>query len=54
MLSRFVFGFLGVILLVAFLAPVIIKIKAIPLGIVMLIGLAPALIDAIQSVRGKE
>jgi hypothetical protein len=54
MLSRFVFGLLGVILLAAFLAPVIIKIKAIPLGVVMLIGLAPAVVDMVQSIRGKE
>jgi hypothetical protein len=52
MLSKTLFGILGVVLLVAFVAPVFFKIREIALGLVILLGVLPALVDTIQSIRG--
>lgn len=54
MLSKLVFGVIGIALMVAFLAPIVFKLKEISLAIVVVAGLALALIDMVQSLRSRD
>ena len=44
----------AVILVVGFLAPVVLKLKDVPLGVVISIGIALMLVDLLQSLKSKE
>ncbi len=44
----------AVILVVGFLAPVVLKLKDVPLGVVISIGIAMMLVDLLQSLKSKE
>ena len=47
-------GVVGVALLVIYIAPVVLKLKDIPLWVVALLGIAMMLVDLLQSLRSKE
>ncbi len=47
-------GIVAVVLMVAFLSPVVFKLKDVALGVVILIGLVMMLIDLWQSLQSKE
>lgn len=47
-------GIVAVVLFIAFLTPLVIKLKEVPLGVVILIGLVMMLIDLKQSLKSKE
>jgi hypothetical protein len=47
-------GIVAVALFIAYLAPLVIKLKAVSLGVVILIALAMMLIDLVQSLKSKE
>lgn len=47
-------GLVAIVLMVAFLSPVVFKLKDVALGIVILIGLVMMLIDLWQSLQSKE
>lgn len=47
-------AFVAVALLLAFLAPLVFKLKELSLGVVVLIGIAMALVDLRQSLRSGE
>ena len=47
-------GIVAVALLLAYLAPLVIKLKDVSLGVVILIALAMMLIDLVQSLKSKE
>lgn len=47
-------GTVAVLLFIAYLAPLVIKLKTVSLGIVILIGLAMMLVDLFQSLKSKE
>jgi hypothetical protein len=51
---RIVCGIVAVVLFIAYLAPLVIKLKAVSLGIVILIALAMMLVDLVQSLRSTE
>jgi len=44
----------AVALMLAYLAPVVLKMKEIPLGVVLLIGFVMMLVDLWQSLQAKE
>ena len=44
----------AVVLLLAFLLPLIIKLKLVALGVVVLIGIAMMAVDLLQSLRSQE
>lgn len=44
----------AVILMIGFLAPVVLKLKDVPLGIVISVGIAMMLVDLLQSLKSKE
>lgn len=50
---KIVFGAVAMVLLLAYLLPVVFKLKEISLGVVMLIGVAMMLVDAWQA-RNEE
>lgn len=47
-------GIVAIVLMVAFLSPVVFKLKDVALGIVILIGIVMMLIDLWQSLQSKE
>ena len=47
-------GIVAVLLFVAYLAPLVIKLKAVSLYVVILIALAMMLVDLIQSLKSRE
>jgi hypothetical protein len=47
-------GIVGVALLLIYIAPVVVKLKDVPLWCVALLGVAMMLIDLWQSLRSKE
>lgn len=47
-------GVVGVVLLLAYIAPVVVKLKEIALWCVALLGVAMMLVDLWQSLRSKE
>ncbi len=47
-------GIVAVALIIAFLVPVVLKLKDISLGVVILIGLAMMLVDLWQSLQSKD
>jgi hypothetical protein len=47
-------GIVAIVLMIAFLSPVVFKLKDIPLGVVILIGIVMMLIDLGQSLKSKE
>ena len=47
-------GIVAIALMIAFLSPVVFKLKDIPLGVIILIGLAMMLIDLWQSLRSTD
>jgi len=51
---RILAGIVAAALLLAFVGPVVIKLKDLPLGIVVLIGVAMMLFDLWQSLKTKE
>lgn len=54
MLSKILFGVIGVVLMAAFLLPVVLKLKEVSLGIVIVLGLALMIIDMVQSLRSND
>ncbi|MDH5209531.1 MAG: hypothetical protein OEW34_12885 [Burkholderiaceae bacterium] len=54
MLSKILFGVIGVILMAAFLLPVVFKLKEVSLGIVIVLGLALMITDMVQSLRSND
>ena len=54
MLSKILFGVIGVVLMAVFLLPVVFKLKEISLGIVIVLGLALMIIDMVQSLRSND
>jgi ABC-type branched-subunit amino acid transport system permease subunit len=51
---RILAGIVAASLLIAFIGPVVVKLKDVALSVVVLIGLAMMLADTWQSVRSKE
>ena len=51
---KFFAAVVAVILMVVFLVPVVLKLKGVPLGVVISIGLAMMLVDLLQSLKSKE
>lgn len=47
-------GIVGAALLLIYVAPVVLKLKEIPLAVVAVLGIAMALIDFWQSLRAKD
>jgi len=47
-------GIVAIALMIAFLSPVVFKLKDIPLGMVILIGIVMMLVDLWQSLQSKE
>lgn len=47
-------GIVAIVLMIAFLSPVVFKLKDIPLGVVILIGITMMLIDFSQSLRSED
>ena len=47
-------GIVAIALMIAFLSPVVFKLKDIPLGVIILIGFVMMLIDLLQSLKSKE
>lgn len=54
MLSKLVFGVIGVALMAVFLAPIVLKLKEVSLAVVILIGLGLMIIDMVQSLRSND
>jgi hypothetical protein len=54
MLIKYFAGAVAVILLVAYLLPVVLKLKDVALGMVIAIGFAMMLVDLLQSLKSKE
>lgn len=54
MLSKILFGVIGVVLMTAFLLPVVFKLKEVSLGIVIVLGLALMIVDMVQSLRSND
>jgi hypothetical protein len=54
MLVKTVFGILGVALVAAYVLPIVLKLKDMSLSIVVMFGLALALIDMLQSLRAGD
>ena len=47
-------GLVGVVLLLIYIAPVVVKLKDIPLWCVAVLGVGMMLVDLLQSLRSKE
>ena len=47
-------GIVGTLLLLAYVGPVVLKLKDIPLSVVALLGIGMMLVDFWQSLRSKE
>ena len=45
---------IALVLMVGFLIPVVFKLKEIPLGVIVAIGLGMMLVDLVQSLKSKE
>jgi hypothetical protein len=54
MLIKYLAGAVAAILLVAYLLPVVLKLKDMALGAVVAIGIAMMLVDLLQSLKSKE
>ena len=54
MAFKYVCAAVAVALMLAYLVPVILKMKEIPLAVVLLIGIAMMLVDLWQSLQSKE
>jgi hypothetical protein len=54
MVLKVIFGLIGIVLMLAFVAPVVIKIKSIALVGVILIGVAMMVYDYIEFLREKD
>ena len=54
MLFRILSGIVAAGLLIAYIAPVAIKLKDVPFSIVVIVGLTLTLVDLWQSLRSKE
>ncbi len=50
---RVLSGLIGLVLLVGFLLPPVIKLKELPLALVVLVGVAMAAYELFENVRGK-
>jgi len=53
-LSTVLMGLIGIGLLVAFLAVPVVKLKDVPMLVIVLIGIAAAVYSFVEVVRGKE
>ncbi|MHB1359641.1 MAG: hypothetical protein ACYCWC_08690 [Rhodocyclaceae bacterium] len=51
---KLITGLVGLVGLLAFLAPPLLKLKSLPLTLVVLVGVAMAAYEFIEHVRGKE
>lgn len=51
---KFFAAVVAVILMVSFLVPVVLKLKDVPLGVVISVGIAMMLVDLLQSLKSKE
>jgi sugar phosphate permease len=47
-------GIVAIVLMIAYLSPVVFKLKDIPLGVVILIGITMMLIDLWQSLQSED
>jgi len=47
-------GIVGVVLLLVYIAPVVLKLKDVPLAVVALLGVGMMLVDLWQSLKSKE
>jgi hypothetical protein len=54
MLIKYIAAVVAVVLMLGFLAPPVLKLKDIALGVVILIGIAMMLADLWQSLRAKD
>ncbi|MDA8109048.1 MAG: hypothetical protein M0015_10520 [Betaproteobacteria bacterium] len=54
MLPKYLAGILAAALFIAFVAPVVVKLKDVALGVVVLIGVAMMLTDLWQSLRSRQ
>lgn len=54
MLIKYFAGAVAALLVVAYLVPVVLKLKDVALGIVICIGLAMMLVDLLQSLKSKD
>jgi hypothetical protein len=54
MLIKYFAGAVAVILLVAYLLPVVLKLKDLALGAVIAIGITMMLVDVVQSLKSKD
>jgi len=54
MLIKYFAAAVAVLLVVAYLVPVVLKLKDVALGIVICIGIAMMLVDLLQSLKSKE
>lgn len=54
MLIKYLAGVVAVILVVAYLLPVVLKLKDVALGAVIAIGITMMLVDLLQSLKSKE
>jgi len=54
MLVKLIAGIAGVVLLLVYVSPVVLRLREIPLFVVALLGIGMMLIDLWQSLRSKE
>ena len=51
---RYIFAAVAVVLMLGYLAPIVVKLKDVPVGLVILAGLGMMAVDMWQSLTGKE
>ena len=54
MLIKIIAGIVGALLLLVYMAPVVLRLKEIPLWVICLIGVGMMLLDLWQSLQSKE
>lgn len=54
MLSKILFGVIGVVLMAGFLLPVVFKLKEVSLAVVIVVGLVLMIVDMVQSLRSND
>lgn len=54
MLIKYISAVVAVVMMLCFLAPPVLKLKDIALGVIILIGIAMMLVDLWQSLQAKE
>ena len=54
MLIKYVSAVVAVALMIAYLLPVVVKLKDVALGVVILIGIAMMFVDLVESLRDRE